>query len=634
VVSGHGTMATEVGRLLQAAGAHTGLGTLFDAAGKGAICLFCPDGPAIEALEDLNRAALESGAQWMPAFPFGDSIVVGPVMRPGNGPCFRCFERRWLGLSPSIALERAYLDFLRRGGWQDEQLAAAEIERLAESTVAIIADYVPTANADNRIAVIHRETIEVSEGYVVRSPWCEACAAHGGHLHDTGRAEAASLEAQWVEPPKAFAEFAGKVRTLSKWPCGFAALASPPKGRATLDDPRLLKLAVARFALPEPESVDGKQNNWSHGAADTADTAEILAITEAIERYAGLSPMPADITASYAAVAADALLPTTLPLFSPAQYQAPNFPFQPFDPQRPLNWTRGRNFTQGKPILVPTAAAWYGKDDELLAETSSGVAAHSSRGLALLNGALELIERDAFMIHWLNKLSPPLVELDQIEDAGCRARIEHVERIGHQVRVAELTTDLGIATFLAVGFRDDRRAPALVIGAAADLDPAVAMARALKELFSATLMPTPLWKLGPALDAAEVVTLDDHSSAYQHPSWLPRASFLWSSERRVAPPRSSERVATPDSGIAALRALTARLARHGHDLIGVDLTPADIAAHEIRVVRAIIPGLQPLGFGDRIRLGGQRLYYAPVAMRHRAVPLGEADLYRVPHCFP
>jgi ribosomal protein S12 methylthiotransferase accessory factor len=51
-------------------------------------------------------------------------------------------------------------------------------------------------------------------------------------------------------------------------------------------------------------------------------------------------------------------------------------------------------------------------------------------------------------------------------------------------------------------------------------------------------------------------------------------------------------------------------------------------------MRAIVPGLQPLGFGPGLRLGGRRLYDAPLRMGVFSSRPAEQDLNRVPHCFP
>src|SRR5258708_14484462 len=54
-----------------------------------------------------------------------------------------------------------------------------------------------------------------------------------------------------------------------------------------------------------------------------------------------------------------------------------------------------------------------------------------------------------------------------------------------------------------------------------------------------------------------------------------------------------------------LDSLLSRLIRQGFDVLFVDLTPADVATLDLRVVRALVPGALPITFGHgRERLAG------------------------------
>jgi ribosomal protein S12 methylthiotransferase accessory factor len=70
-------------------------------------------------------------------------------------------------------------------------------------------------------------------------------------------------------------------------------------------------------------------------------------------------------------------------------------------------------------------------------------------------------------------------------------------------------------------------------------------------------------------------------------------------------------------------------------LVAVDLTTPDVARRGITVVRAVVPGAQPIGFGrNGLRLGGRRLYEAPVRMGYASSETTEASLNPDPHCYP
>ena len=90
----------------------------------------------------------------------------------------------------------------------------------------------------------------------------------------------------------------------------------------------------------------------------------------------------------------------------------PDFPFEPFDPERPINWVWGYSFSQKRPILVPEILAYYslGDGDGFVYETSNGGALGGSLEEANLYGIFEVVERDSFLMTWYGQL--PIAGLD------------------------------------------------------------------------------------------------------------------------------------------------------------------------------------------------------------------------------
>src|SRR5262249_32796936 len=139
--------------------------------------IVCPDGPDLHLLEETNRVAQRTGIVWLPVFPFGDAVVVGPLIRPGVSPCFRCFELRWLGISPSIALERAYFEHLRLGAWRDEALTSLDdAARFADLVAPIVATILAGQEADSQVTLIRPELASISPARLERHPGCDVCA--------------------------------------------------------------------------------------------------------------------------------------------------------------------------------------------------------------------------------------------------------------------------------------------------------------------------------------------------------------------------------------------------------------------------------------------------------------------------
>ena len=81
-----------------------------------------------------------------------------------------------------------------------------------------------------------------------------------------------------------------------------------------------------------------------------------------------------------------------------------------------FTWVSGYSWTRKAPIWIPVqivsgkrnfrAHSPSSGEPAIRASITTGIATHPVRIQALLSGALEVIERDAFMITWLNQLSP------------------------------------------------------------------------------------------------------------------------------------------------------------------------------------------------------------------------------------
>jgi thiazole/oxazole-forming peptide maturase SagD family component len=298
----------------------------------------------------------------------------------------------------------------------------------------------------------------------------------------------------------------------------------------------------------------------------------------------------------------------------------------------------GYSLTHDIPWLVPRSAATYGlTEDKLVDESSSGLAAGSSSVESTLRGLLEAVERDAFMIFWLNRLSPPLLDWGSLPEGFTRSAVAEIRAVGHEPFAVNVTTDLGIPVFLGLAVRKDGKYPALVLGAGCAFDPQQALDKAFREVLGAVWwhLADPSWSLKPPMQPEQVNRLGDHHTAYSHPAWLPRAEFLWSSARRQSFDELASSVRPGERPGDQLAEAVDIMRRHKMEVIAVDLTTPEVAETGIRVVRAVIPGLQPIGFGKHAaRLGGQRVYRAPWRMGYRTAPPEEHELNMDPHCFP
>jgi ribosomal protein S12 methylthiotransferase accessory factor len=372
------------------------------------------------------------------------------------------------------------------------------------------------------------------------------------------------------------------------------------------------------------------------------DAAEAAAIGEAVERYSG-SYVPEErlVVASADELGPDAVDPRRFALFSAGQYGAPGFPFRPFERDTVVSWVEGFRLPGGERAYLPAQLVYMPWRREAPDEirighaTSSGLACGATLEEAVLGGLLELVERDAFMLAWHDRLSLPL--LDWSGDAELtRIDRRYFAPSGLEHAAVDLGVFLGVPTVLGVVHGPAGRLGALGVGAASAPTVAVAWRKALAEAFSVQR-----WVRDVALEeperigrpASEIRTFDGHTLYYAAEDCAARAAFLdASAERRdvgeIAPLEG-------DDVLALIEAVAGRLAEHGLSAYAVDVTSPDVAAAGLRVVHAVAPELCPLDVVEGARfLGGSRLYEAAWQAGLLPRPLTEADLNPDPHPFP
>jgi ribosomal protein S12 methylthiotransferase accessory factor len=371
------------------------------------------------------------------------------------------------------------------------------------------------------------------------------------------------------------------------------------------------------------------------GKGRTEPEAQMSALGEAIERYSAYHWDAARVRVCPAEPGA--ITPADCVLHTPAQY-ASGLPYAQWSPETPTSWITGVELPSGAPVEVPAALVYLVSpmprpEDHVAAVTSNGLAAGADLTRAIIGGLHEVIERDALMITWLNRLPATLIETPQ---SGCLAAaiIRHYARYGVKVRLLSLATDQAPTVVMAVADNPAGSAAARLIGMGCDLDPVAAVDKAVFEMCQARPSMAARMQAGDA--AARLQRYEDARDLDDHPLFHAIAAnghefdFLLASGRVVAlddMPRPD--ATTPE---AALSVIVAAAVAAGSRVAYADITTSDIAPLGPRVVRCFITGLQPIHFGHgEGRFGGRRLFDAPVAWGLRRTPLEDKDLNPCPH---
>lgn len=363
------------------------------------------------------------------------------------------------------------------------------------------------------------------------------------------------------------------------------------------------------------------------------ELARFIAVAEAAERYTGWDVLgERRIVASAASLDGACLEPWRYPRCSDAEYARSECATVPFDPSAEIRWAGGTDLITGEPLWIPAVMACFGLADPAPAELfspriSTGFAVHSDPVEATVSGMLEVLERDAVAVLWLQRLRLPRVSA---ADLGPRAAelAEWCRLRFMDVHFLDATTDLGVPTvYCLICSEHDRRAYR-VVGASADRDLASAAEKALLEALGAPMfihhigedeVPQDFAAMRAAGDTARYMGLADRSAAFH---------FLLDEGPRGPSVPLTPLAADPT---AALRDLVARLAGAGMRPVVVDRTTSELADVGLTAVNVVVADLQPMSLQPPAQFTAHpRLYEAPARMGHPVLRAEELNPWPQP----
>ncbi|GAA3782506.1 hypothetical protein GCM10022225_83550 [Plantactinospora mayteni] len=366
---------------------------------------------------------------------------------------------------------------------------------------------------------------------------------------------------------------------------------------------------------------------------ESADVARLIAIAEAAERYAAMTPIDDDeaIRASADDLAGECLEPHRYPRCSASEYAHPRCPVVPFDSTAPIRWVRGLDPVARAPIWVPAVMASYATDATTPAERfnfpiSTGYAVHTDPVEAAVRGICEVVERDSIAVLWLQRL--PLKPLrPNVTTDAMAGLIEWFERRFMRVHLLDATSELGVPTVYAVGAADHDSRACRFVGAGTGRTLAEAAEKALQETVGGD---EHIHGTAP-LDTYEDIQGEiGETSRYMAARERAHAfDFLLGNGDGTA--TAGEGIRLPQDPDEALAALLDRISGAGMQVAVLDRTTQELSDVGLTAVNVVIPDLQPMSTHPWGQFKGhRRLYTAPRLMGHRVLPEEELNPWPQP----
>jgi bacteriocin biosynthesis cyclodehydratase domain-containing protein len=602
------------------------LGAAGVAVGPGALWIVAAGDYLDPELGAIDRRARAEGARWMPVKPSGAVAWIGPMfgssVGQGGGPCWECLAHRLRANRPVEAFIERSLGRAEPIAPPRSGLAAGARAALSLAALALARAIAEERPGPERLVAVDMARLRVEEHAVARRPQCPVCgdpglfaaqaerrlvlAARPRHFSDDGGYRSAA-------PEETFARHEHLISPLT----GVVAMVGPLVER---DHPLRPVYRAAYFVCPPADSAldEDKFARPSLGKGRTAAQARAGALCEAIERYSALWQGDEPIrVAPFAELADDAVPPPALLHFSAEQYRRREelnrgerdprrrIPL-PFDERVAIGWTPAWSLTGDRRRYVPAAYSYAHAPAPPEARfcflDPNGHAAGNCVEEAILQGFLELAERDAVGIWWYGRVRRPGVDLASFAQPYFLDLERHYAELGFRLWVLDLTNDLELPAFAALAHSADQ--DRTVVGFGCHLEARLGVQRALTEL-------------NQLFDPADRSRAPWGEAPLEDPRFLAPAEDLR--------PRRSDDFAPVDTGDIRDDVFTCvdRAARLGLETLVVDQTRPDVGLHAVKV---IVPGLRHFW----PRFGPGRLYDVPVRLGWLPRARAEEELNPVP----
>jgi ribosomal protein S12 methylthiotransferase accessory factor len=337
------------------------------------------------------------------------------------------------------------------------------------------------------------------------------------------------------------------------------------------------------------------------GASFDASVALCKSGGESAERFC-LATVPSQSFSrgSFAEQSSD-LDPDEFKFFLPSQLSTKHFECFRWDEDSSFYWREGFDVTRKRETMLPAQLVYlpyYYRDDEryIIPASTSGGACAKTVEQSTLSGMFELLERDAFMIHYLSRTEGIGIDLrgsplfQEIED--------YLAKFNLKLRTFLLQTDFPVCPVMAIITEESQSgvpAPWMSAGLKCSFDPSRSILGAIEEACQ-----TRPWIRGILTELERGVgapkterisdILIDRAVYWSSRDKIKDLSFLLRSRRTI---RFEDLSPVGDeAGSVGLDFLVDYCRRQGHPVYRVDITTPEVREHGLSVHKVIMPTLQ------------------------------------------
>jgi len=565
--------------------------------------------------------------------PVGATIWLGPFLWPDRSGCINCLLSR-------IRVHHEAFPSEEDGHWEGRKGAGSlsSTRGIAfNALAALLAHYItlgPNEDLEQTLISFNTHSFQVNHHPFIPIPGCSFCGQEkkggdrsfsngayeirygldGGHRTQLPENTLARLE-------PLCSSVLGVIHSVERVP--------------PADSPIQVYQAFYRpvSSIENRNASDVPRYRTALGKGQTHTQAKVSALSEAVERlsayYRGTEALR---MCSLNDLGEEAIHPNQCMLYSKKQYQsrqgvqrsdlemffaAP----EPIPVAEELPWAALTSLRGNHTRYIPAAYCYFGFPDRsslYCRMDTNGLAAGNTREEAILQGFLELIERDAVALWWYNMIQRPRVDTNSFDLMYLNQLDGYYQSINRQYWVIDVTTDFNIPVFVAIStsLEPASNKEFILYGTGAHFDARIALLRAITEMNQGIPAILSMRNEKPVekahrpqigrMDQWPSYMLDDHpylefntAQTAQTKAYYPKVPY-----------------STIKEAIAYIKEL---LSKKSLDLYYIDQSRPDL---QLKAVKVIVPGLRPYWR----RLAPGRLYDIPVSLNWIDSPIEESQM--------
>lgn len=300
-----------------------------------------------------------------------------------------------------------------------------------------------------------------------------------------------------------------------------------------------------------------------------------------------------------------------------------------------FSWTDCYSLIDNHRYLVPSQLIYLSyphlKDEpSIYPGISTGVAGGSTIKSAIIRGLCEVVERDSFVIYYMNKITPKYIDLVSIKNRYLEKIVQDVKRYNFELKVFDLTTDIGIPVCASVLINKTGIGKAISLGLKCDFDPVKAIIGSIEEALHTRSWVRTVYEKCPK--NIGIKQLENDSSLINRALyWYGKKSIkklgFWLNSKESMKPK----IYRPISNEEKLKIISEIFTSKKYNIYYKEITLDIFRQLNYHIIKVIVPQLQPLFLNEKYPLlGGERIKNVPLKIE---VDKRSICFNKIPHPF-